>query len=63
MINCTDNTENKLKAEILKFSNFSNPTIQQACIYAKSWSTFKPLLDQIMPADKTIPRMGEYWEN
>jgi hypothetical protein len=38
MINCTDNTENKLKAEILKFSNLaSNPAIQQAfCIYAKS---------------------------
>jgi hypothetical protein len=67
MINCTDNTENKLKAEILKFSNLaSNPAIQQAYFVSMQnlGSTFKPLLDQIMPADKTaIPRMGEYWEN
>jgi hypothetical protein len=43
MINCTDNTENKLKTEILKFSNLaSNPAIQQAfCIYAKSWKYFQ----------------------
>jgi hypothetical protein len=66
MINCTDNTENKLKTEILKFSNLaSNPAIQQAYFVSMQnlGSTFKPLLDQIMPADKTaIPRMGEYWE-
>jgi hypothetical protein len=66
MVQYSDNTEETLKSEIIKFSALaSNPTVQAGYYVTmeKLGSTFKPLLDQIMPPQKTtVPRIGEYWE-
>jgi hypothetical protein len=66
MIRHSDNTKETLKAQILKFSTLAtNPTVQAGYYVTMEnlGSTFKPLLDQIMPPEKTtVPRIGEYWE-
>lgn len=67
MVVCTDNTEDMLTTEIAKFLDLArNQAIQQAYYVTMQnlGSTFKPLLDQIMPpATKGAPpRVGEYWE-
>jgi hypothetical protein len=50
MINCTDNTENKLKKKYSSFSNLaSNQLYNKHILYlCKILEVFKPLLDQIM---------------